>query len=139
MVLLGGLAAAVMGPEISIRTGLLDTAPYAGCYFAIAALQIVAMVTIGLLDVPLPERQHFQGRRIRQIFTLPKFILGLVFDSLGYAVMVFVMTATPLEGREYQPAWRYPECPHYPVACIAMFAPSFFTGGLIKNGAIKRL
>ena len=39
----------------------------------------------------------FRRRRIRQIFALPKFILGLVASSLGYAVMVFVMTATPLQ------------------------------------------
>ena len=140
MVLLGGLAAAVMGPEISIRTGLLiDTAPYAGCYFAIAALQIVAMVTIGLLDVPLPERQHFQGRRIRQIFTLPKFILGLVASSLGYAVMVFVMTATPLQVVNISLLGDTQNARIIQWHVIAMFAPSFFTGGLIKKWGYKAI
>ncbi len=138
MVLLGGLAAAMMGPEISVRTGLLiDSAPYAGCYFAIAALQLVAMIIIVLLDAPLPERQQFRGRGMRQFFTLPKFVLGLVSSSLGYAVMVFVMTATPLQVVNISLLGDTQNARIIQWHVIAMFAPSFFTGRLIKKWGFK--
>jgi MFS family permease len=138
MVLLGGLAAAVMGPEISIRTGLLiETAPYAGCYFAIAALQLIAMIVIWLLDVPPPERSGFHGRRVTEIFALPKFVLGLISASLGYAVMVFVMTATPLQVVNISLLGDAQNARIIQWHVIAMFAPSFFTGGLIRKWGYK--
>jgi len=138
MVLLGGLAAAVMGPEISIRTGLLiETAPYAGCYFAISALQIIAMIVIWMLDVPPPERQGYQGRRMSQIFRLPRFVMGLVSASLGYAVMVFVMTASPLQVVNISLLGDAQNARIIQWHVIAMFAPSFFTGGLIKKWGYK--
>ncbi|MEX0637505.1 MAG: MFS transporter, partial [Burkholderiales bacterium] len=62
----------------------------------------------------------------------PKFIVAVLSGAIGYGVMNFLMTSTPIAmgacGHPYSDAafvisWHV----------IAMFAPSFVTGGLIKR------
>jgi len=62
----------------------------------------------------------------------PAFVVAVLVAAIGYAVMNFLMTATPL-------AMRFCGHPYGAAAgvitahVIAMFAPSFFTGALIKR------
>ena len=82
--------------------------------------------------------QKDQGRPLAQIARQPAFIVAVLSGMIGYGVMNLLMTATPLAMQS---------CAH-PFSdaafviqwhVIAMFAPSFFTGSLIKRFGVRAI
>jgi MFS family permease len=68
----------------------------------------------------------------------PEYLVALVCAMLGYAVMSFVMTATPLAMNQL--AYQFDDTAvviQWHV--MAMFAPSFFTGSLILRFGVLRI
>jgi len=133
-VLAGGLAAALIGPELVQRTGsLLGSAPYAGAYLALAALNLLgAPLLLGLRLPPPARRQAAVGRPLRQLLAQPPIFAAILCGTVSYAAMNLVMTATPL-------AMLAIGCTTETAASVvrlhilAMFGPSFFTGRLIAR------
>ena len=135
LVLAGGVIGGFLGPETSkLTTRLIEGHPYAGAYFS---LTVFALLTIGLmrwLDIPpLTEAQRSDaGRPLLDIAKQPSFIVAVLAAMLGYGVMNLLMTATPL-------AMAACEHPFSDAAfviqwhVVAMFAPSFVTGTLIRR------
>ena len=92
-----------------------------------------------LLFLKLPGQASFiteqttqDARPLKLIIRQPKFIVAVICGMLGYGVMSFVMTATPLAMHHHA----------YPFAdtafviqwhVLGMFAPSFVTGQLIRR------
>ena len=133
-VLAGGVAAAVMGPQISKWTmDLFDPVLFAGGYMAIIGLSCATVVLLQAVRIPkLAIHRASGGRPIMEIAKQPAFILAVMSAMFGYGTMNLVMTATPLAmticGFGFDTTatviqWH----------AIAMFAPSFFTGDLIKR------
>ncbi|MBX3523151.1 MAG: MFS transporter [Xanthobacteraceae bacterium] len=134
-VMVGGLIAAVIGPQLVIWTR--DTIPgtaFAGSFLSQAVLAVLAMPVLFLLRVPKPKStnaiQSDSGRGVLQILRNPRFMLSVVAGVVSYGLMTFVMTAAPLamvaHGHSVDHAalgiqWHV----------LAMFAPSFVTGYLI--------
>ena len=97
-VLLGGLFAALVGPEIAYRfAGAVVDAPYAGAFFGAAGVQLFAFLVLAGLKIAPPDRKAPTGRPLSAFFSTASFRLGLVVAALGYACMSFLMTATPLQ------------------------------------------
>lgn len=135
-VLVGGLLAAVLGPQIVIYTKELFAPVLFAGSFAVAALVCMAsMGVIAWLDIPKPPRRGEGGqapRPLLEILSQPRLIIAIFCGMVSYAVMNFVMTATPL---------AMVACDH-PISAaahaiqwhlVAMFAPGFFTGHLIAR------
>lgn len=139
-VLAGGLGAALIGPELGARLhDHFELAPFAGVYLAIAALNLVFAPILLFLDIPLPEKSPNQNTEvpIGEILRRPAVIVAILCGMVSFALMNLVMTATPLA---MQACGFNPETSADVVRwhVIAMFAPSFFTGNLIKRfGAPK--
>ena len=76
--------------------------------------------------------QAASGRPLREIAAQPKFIVAVLAGAIGYGVMNFLMTSTPIAmqvcGHPYSDA-AFVISSHI----IGMFAPSFVTGPLIKR------
>jgi len=139
-VLAGGVIAAIVGPEMAKATkDLWPTHVFAGSFAALIGVSIVALVLLQFIDIPRPseaERRE-RGRPFLEIVFQPAFLVAVLGGVVGYAGMSFVMTATPLAmvGHDH----------HFDSAAsviqwhvFAMFAPSFFTGDVIKRfGAFK--
>lgn len=139
-VLAGGVIAAIVGPEMAKATkDLWPAHVFAGSFAALIGVAIVALLLLQLIDIPRPsdaERKE-RGRSLREIAAQPVFLVAVLGGIVGYAGMSFVMTATPLAmvGHAH----------HFDLAAsviqwhvFAMFAPSFFTGDVIKRvGALK--
>lgn len=137
LTLAGGILGGVLGPELSKHTrGLMEPA-FLGSYVALALIGVLALIISSRLQVPpLPvQAQHAQGRPLREIVRQPAYLTALIAAVSGYGVMNLLMTATPL-------AMDICSHPFTSVAfilewhVIGMFAPSFFTGGLIKRFGI---
>ncbi|MDE0310197.1 MAG: MFS transporter [Acidiferrobacterales bacterium] len=134
-VLAGSVVAAFIGPNMTNLTkDAFSDAVFAGSYMALAAVYLLSFTLVSFLKVPVTdaETKKTEGRPLREIIVQPVFILAVVSATVGYGVMNLLMTSTPLamevRGIEFS----------YTVQVIqwhifAMFAPSFFTGHLVRR------
>jgi len=138
--MLGGLASAFIGPNLaSFARDWFDTVPFLGTFVALIGLQFLLVIAIGQLRLPdMRGHQHPEpARPLKTVMGQPAVIVAIIAGALGYAVMSFVMTATPLAILDCDYAfgdaafiiqWHV----------VGMYAPGFFTGNLIKRfGALK--
>lgn len=135
LVMAGGVIAAFFGPwNASHSTALFAAAPNAGPYAVIITLALVGSVLLAFLRVPAASEPDPDAvsRPFAAIAGQQAFRVALMTAAVGYAVMILVMTATPLamqaEGFGMREAamvmqWHV----------LGMFAPSFITGHLIAR------
>ena len=97
-VLAGGLAAAILGPEIARRT--VDMIPdflYTGCFFTVAVVQLASVIALWGIRIEKPRRTPNGGRPIGVFLRMPVFAVGVTCCAIGYALMSYLMTATPIQ------------------------------------------
>jgi MFS family permease len=134
LVMAGGVIAALFGPEMAKWSrGLFDPIVFAGCYVVIVALCLATVALLQFVRIPRPAAVSLTGGQpLRQIIRRPAFLTAAASAMIAYAVMNFVMTATPLAvigcGLPFEDAalviqWHV----------LGMYAPSFFTGHLIAR------
>ena len=133
-VMLGGLAAAIIGPQTVIWTrDLVDGVPFAGAFLGQAGLALLSVPVILMLrPVPPPPASAGGGRPLAEIMRQPRFLVAVAAGLVTYGLMSFVMTAAPV---------AMIGCGHGVGAAalgiqwhvLAMYGPSFFTGRLIER------
>ena len=141
-VMVGGLAGAVIGPQLVIWTrDALPGAPYAGSFLSQALLPILAIPILLMLRRPPSEptgQTESGGRSLFAILTMPRYMLAVATGVVSYGLMAFVMTAAPIamvaDGHSVDNAalgiqWHL----------LAMFAPSFVTGRLMVRFGKERV
>ena len=139
-VLTGGLVAAFLGPEIARNTvDLVPDALYAGCFFTASLVQLVALLFIFGVKIPKPEQRSYAGRPIGVFLRMPIFLIGMFCAALGYALMSYLMTATPLQVVNVSQLGTSANASIIQWHVVAMFAPSFFTGNLIARYGVSRI
>jgi len=134
LVLAGGLVGGILGPTTSRFTVDLLAPRFTGAYLALIGFALATMLLLRFIRIPAPDAkmQAAPGRPLREIAAQPKFIVAVLSGAIGYGVMNFLMTSTPIAmgvcGHPYGEA-AFVISSHV----IGMFAPSFFTGGLIRR------
>jgi MFS family permease len=134
LVLAGGLVGGILGPTTSRATVDLLEPRFTGAYLALIAFSVLSILLLRFVRIPTPDAkiQAAQGRPLAEIAAQPKFIVAVLSGAIGYGVMNFLMTSTPIAmgvcGHPYSDA-AFVISSHV----IGMFAPSFITGGLIKR------
>ena len=149
-VMLGGVVAAVIGPNLAkYSREWVEGAEFAGSYASTIGLYIIILLVFSFLKFKPSEQQgdtniddnnhHDTGRPLLDIAKQPRYIVAIISGMLGYSVMSFVMTATPLAMD--QSAFLFSDTAMViQWHVLAMFTPSFFTGSLISRfGVIKIL
>ncbi len=137
LVLAGGVLAAIIGPNLANQTrDLIAGAAFAGSYGSLVGLYLLSFVLLSLLDLPLPAPEPGSrpgsGRPLSTIARQPRFVIAVISGMLGYACMTLIMTATPLAMQHH--AHPFAETSFViQWHVLAMFAPSFFTGTLIRR------
>jgi len=96
--LMGGILGAFIGPELAVRGRYLLETEYAGSYLFLAGSYVVGLLVISTYKDRLSEEplEKGQGRDLREILSSPKIQLAVGAAALAYAVMSFIMTATPI-------------------------------------------
>lgn len=135
-VLAGGVLAAIIGPNLANLTRESITgAMFAGSYVSIILLYLLSFILLSFLQLPQSpqdEDKQTNSRKLSVIVQQPQFIIAVICGMLGYAVMTLVMTATPLAMQHHQ--HMYSDTAFViQWHVLGMFAPSFFTGHLIKQ------
>ena len=140
LVLAGGLIAAFIGPEISKYS--FDFFPdyiYLASYLLAALIQIINFVILIFIKIDKPPPNKNLARPLSNILVQKNLMIAILAAAVGYSLMSFIMTATPLQivnvcklGDEVSATviqWHV----------IAMFAPSFFTGFIIMKFGNKNV
>ncbi|MBU0674579.1 MAG: MFS transporter [Proteobacteria bacterium] len=144
-VLLGGIVAAFLGPEIAKHTrDFIVAKPYAGSFIALAGLSSLNILILSLLKFPpsLTDQTRgpgHTGRKLSEIISQPLFITAILSGLVAYAGMTLIMTATPVSMRLIDgyslgdTAWVIQS------HVMAMFIPSLFSGLLIDRIGLRRV
>ena len=134
LVMTGGLVGGIIGPEMSKHTMDLFAVPFLGAYASLIVFCLITMALLAFIRIPQPSvaERHEPVRPLAQIMAQPAFVVAVMGSAIGYGIMSLLMTATPLAmglcGHAYNSAALVIEW-----HVIGMFAPSFFTGSLIKR------
>jgi len=133
--LAGGLAAAIIGPQLFKVTSEALVIPFLGTYLAVIVLNVVGSTVYVLLDIPHPPRHEagvHSGRTRRELLATPEIAVAMIVAMVSYALMNLVMTSTPLAvvGCGFSTANAADVVSGH---VLAMFVPSFFTGHLIAR------
>lgn len=142
LVFIGCFVAALVGPQIGTAVrGAVPWLPFAGSFVTIAAMGGVTALIALLLRLPeetsIARVQSDTGRPLRVIARQPAFIAAVASCTIGYAVMAFVMAASPIAVVGFG----------YPVTDAAfvmqmhlagMYGPSFFTGRVIARLGVRK-
>jgi MFS family permease len=134
LVLAGGLVGGIVGPTTSRWTIGLLSPKFMAAYLVLIGFAVATMLLLRFIRIPAPSaaEQTATGRPLREIVAQPKFIVAVLSGAIGYGVMNFLMTSTPIAmqvcGHPYSDA-AFVISSHI----IGMFAPSFITGPLIKR------
>lgn len=134
-IMVGGLVAAIIGPQVVIWTrDAWPMAPFAGSFLGQAGLALLALPLLWMLRAPPPTSAVVAGtaRPLGSIARSPGFVVAVTAGVVSYGLMAFIMTAAPMAmvgcGHTVGEAalgiqWHV----------LAMFAPSFVTGHLIAR------
>mgnify|MGYP001157013426 FL=1 len=141
-VMVGGLIAAVIGPQLVIWTrDSFPSTPYVGSFLSQAALPLLSIPILLMLRTLKSASQsalESSGRSLMEILLMPRYMLAVAAGVVSYGLMAFVMTASPIAmvntGHSVDSAalgiqWHL----------LAMFAPSFVTGRLMTRFGKERV
>ena len=136
IILLAGIGSAFIGPNLAnISKEIISDHLYAGSYVALAILTLSS--TIFLLFYEDNHRpSNFVKKNTRSYFELiaqPRFLQALIASSFAYAVMTFLMTATPISMHVMEKISLAKTGLVIQLHIAAMFLPSLITGNLIKK------
>ena len=142
-VMAGGVAAAFVGPNLAnFGRTLFPNAPFAGGFVFVIGFYLLIFLILLIIRLPSPAAEKTTNtvhhRPLRQIARQPAYRVAVISAMLGYAVMSYLMTATPLAMKHHMHVfsdtafviqWHV----------LAMFAPSFITGSLIQRFGLMKI
>lgn len=140
LVVAGGIVAAFLGPQIGQwGRDWQPGAVFLGAYLLQAVLSVLALALLaGLKLNAVNTASGGEARPLKEIVRQPALQMSIFGASVGYSAMIMAMTATPLAmlgcglpGSSITPVIQW--------HVVGMFAPSFFTGNLIKRYGAPRI
>ncbi len=141
-VMLGTLAAAVLAPELGDRMRMMGGWPeFTGSFVALAGVCALAALVLLALGDP-PERvvsTTHAARPLAVVARQPAFVAAVLAGVTSYAVMSFIMTATPISMHVMDGMTTGATKSVISMHLLGMFVPSLFSGWLIRLLGLRRL
>jgi MFS family permease len=137
IVMLGGVAAGILGPEIARRMRTVMSAEYAAAFLAAAGLYVLVAAVLRLLRLParatVSTGAAAAAAPLGSIITRRAFVLAAAAGMVAFGSMSLLMTATPismhvLDGHPLDAAAFVIQ-----THVVAMYLPSLFTGALMDR------
>ena len=134
--MLAGIGSAFIGPNLAnISKEIISEHLYAGSYIALAILTLSSTIFL-LFYKDNHKPNNFVKKDTRSYFELisqPRFLQALIASAFAYAVMSFLMTATPISMHVMEKISLSKTGLVIQLHIAAMFLPSLITGNLIKK------
>jgi MFS family permease len=135
-VLIGGLGAAIVNPQLALAARwLIPSTQYAGSFVAVSILYAATIAVLSRLNAPVPSvpRPRVAGDVAHTPFATPQFRMAVFAGACAYAVMSFVMTAAPISMHHID--HHNVEATTWVVQShvLSMYLPSLFTGHVIAR------
>jgi MFS family permease len=142
IILLAGIGSAFIGPNAAnFSKEIISEHLYAGSYIVLAALTLTS--TIFLLfykDGHEPNNVNKENSRsYLGLISQPRFLQALIASAFAYAVMAFLMTATPISMHVMEKISLTKTGLVIQLHIAAMFLPSLVTGNLIRKFGHSRI
>ena len=136
IILLAGIGSAFIGPNAAnLSKEIISGHLYAGSYIVLAALTLTS--TIFLIFYKdrhkLNNINKKTSRSYLELISQPRFLQALIASAFAYAVMAFLMTATPISMHVMEKISLTKTGLVIQLHIAAMFLPSLITGSLIKK------
>lgn len=140
--LLGGVAAGFLGPEIvKWSKDWLPAGLYVGSFVSLAILYGLAALNLSFLkDILPPSSEDQQAERpLIEIVRQPTYQVAVLAAVVAYGVMVFVMTAAPIQMHNLSGFSLNQTALVIQSHIIAMYLPSLATGVLLERLGLLRV
>ena len=136
IILLAGIGSAFIGPNAAnVSKNIIPDHLYAGSYVVLAALTLAS--SIFLLFYNDGHKKDTINKNISrsyiQLISQPRFLQALISSAFAYAVMTFLMTATPISMHIMEKISLSKTGLVIQLHIAAMFLPSLITGDLVKK------
>jgi MFS family permease len=143
ILMLSGIFSAFLGPEIAVTAKDWLSSPhgYAGSFLFLSGLFLLAMLLMLNFTNPEVTTSDNQGeaRPLSEIIKQPIFIIAILSAAIGFALMSYLMTATPLSMHKLHGHSLNDTKWVIQSHIAAMFIPSLFTALLVKHIGLKNL
>ncbi|MFT5344015.1 MAG: MFS family permease [Paracoccaceae bacterium] len=140
-VMAGGLASAIIGPQLLKLTSDAFVVPFLGAYIMVIVINVIGSGLFFMLDIPTPEAPTAdapRGRTRWELIKTPRIAVAVICGTVSYSLMNLMMTSTPLAvvGCGFTQNNAADVVTGH---VLAMFAPSFVTGHLINRFGVERI
>jgi MFS family permease len=136
IILLAGIGSAFIGPNLAnISKEIIPQHLYAGSYIALAALTLTSTIFLFFYQDNHKKNEVIKksSRSYFELISQPRFLQALIASAFAYAVMSFLMTATPISMHLMEKISLAKTGFVIQIHIAAMFLPSLITGNLIKK------
>jgi len=139
ILMLAGIVSAFLGiTSANYTKNLIPNYLYVGSYLMLAVFTFMPAILLFFyknnettkIDL---NNKYNSGRKLFEIIFQPRFLQAVIASAFAYAVMSFLMTATPLSMHVMEKMSLEKTGLVLQFHVAAMFLPSLFTGNLIKK------
>tara|TARA_Y100000991_G_scaffold83386_1_gene63006 strand:- start:625 stop:1470 length:846 start_codon:yes stop_codon:yes gene_type:complete len=136
LLLFAGILSALLGPNLAnLGKNIISEGLYVGSYLCLSLLTLSSIIFLVFYnEKKVTEKKKIsRGRSILELISQPRFLQALVSSSFAYAVMSFLMTATPISMHINDNMSLNSTSFVIQLHIISMFLPALVTGNLIKK------
>ena len=142
--LLAGIVAAFIGISLANYTkNFINDYLYVGSYLTLAILTLVPAFLLFFFkdkrEVSVISNENKKVRSYSEFFSDPRFLQAITAAAFAYAVMAFLMTATPISMHIVHNLSLEKTGIVLQFHVLAMFLPSLATGNLIKKFGYSKM
>ena len=136
LLLFAGILSALLGPNLAnFGKNIISEGLYVGSYLCLSLLTLSSIIFLIFYKENKVKinKKNLKGRSVLELISQPRFLQALVSSSFAYAVMSFLMTATPISMHIHDEMSLNSTSFVIQLHIISMFLPALITGNLIKK------
>jgi len=136
IILLSSLISALIGPNFAtLSKDIIKDGLYVGSYLFLCATTFVPFLLFIFFHEEKNEfeKKVLKGRSYIKLLSQPRFFQAVSSAAIGYVIMSFLMTATPIEMNVIKKFNLNETSLVIQMHIFGMFLPSLFTGKLIEK------
>lgn len=138
LILAGSIGGAMVGPELIAQGNTVSDNGFIGALLLAAVLFLIGAVVLLFLKLPKSSDQvalnaAMPSRSVFGLLQSPPFLLAVISGTVGYGVMTYLMTATPVSMHVIDGHSMEDTAAVIRAHVLGMYVPSLFSGYLITR------